>query len=151
MNRLTQVCKMHLTRIHVSGHFQGKVIRLAEDIVQHSHLLIHRRRALSGNETAEWLNFIVNRWWVFSSQSLFDCVKRKVDYDLAQRKPSYLGRLCRKIFQVTYFDFIRFDVNLTEREYKKLAGQGLPRVTRVQDALKSWACRRPMVSCMGFR
>ena len=27
--------------------------------------IIHRKRALKQSETGEWLNFILNRWWVF--------------------------------------------------------------------------------------
>ncbi|XP_052767239.1 uncharacterized protein LOC128208010 isoform X2 [Mya arenaria] len=53
----------------------------------------HRKRALRQEETAEWLNFIVNRWWVFSSVSIEDLVKRRINERLVTVKPSFIGHL----------------------------------------------------------
>lgn len=40
----------------------GKVISLTEEHVKYQELLLHRKRALRQNETAEWVNFVLNRW-----------------------------------------------------------------------------------------
>ena len=40
----------------------GKVLHLTEEHVKYHEQLVHRRRALRHMETAEWLNFVVNRW-----------------------------------------------------------------------------------------
>ncbi|KAL4237453.1 hypothetical protein ACF0H5_002170 [Mactra antiquata] len=53
----------------------------------------HRKRALRQEETAEWLNFIVNRWWVFSSVSIEDLVKRRINDRLFNVKPAFVGNL----------------------------------------------------------
>lgn len=43
--------------------WRSKVIRLSGEMLQHAYLLAHRKRALRGCETTEWLNFLLNRWW----------------------------------------------------------------------------------------
>ncbi len=40
----------------------GKVLHLTEEHIKYHEQLVHRRRALRHMETAEWLNFVVNRW-----------------------------------------------------------------------------------------
>ena len=40
----------------------GKVLHLTEEHVKYQELLLHRKRALRHNETAEWFNFVLNRW-----------------------------------------------------------------------------------------
>uniref|UniRef100_A0A646QE25 Tricalbin-1 n=1 Tax=Hemiscolopendra marginata TaxID=943146 RepID=A0A646QE25_9MYRI len=70
--------------------WQGKLIRLIEETVVFEKLRIHRRRALQTAETAEWLNFIINRWWIFSSHSIFSLVKNSLDPLLNDAKPSFL-------------------------------------------------------------
>ena len=40
----------------------GKVLHLTEEHVKYHEQLVHRKRALRHMETAEWLNFVVNRW-----------------------------------------------------------------------------------------
>ena len=45
----------------------GKVLHLTEEHVKYHEQLVHRKRALRHMETAEWLNFVVNRWYVLKS------------------------------------------------------------------------------------
>ncbi len=40
----------------------GKLMKLVEDHIKWKELVVHRRRALRQSETAEWLNFVLNRW-----------------------------------------------------------------------------------------
>ncbi|XP_053395877.1 uncharacterized protein LOC123544970 isoform X2 [Mercenaria mercenaria] len=53
----------------------------------------NRKRALRQEETAEWLNFIINRWWVFSSVSIEDVVRRRINDRLHSVKPTFIGNL----------------------------------------------------------
>ncbi|XP_060558293.1 uncharacterized protein LOC132718594 [Ruditapes philippinarum] len=53
----------------------------------------NRKRALRQEETAEWLNFIINRWWVFSSVSIEDVVRRRINDRLHSVKPTFIGHL----------------------------------------------------------
>lgn len=55
--------------------------------------LIHRKRALRQNESSEWLNFILNRWWVFASNSIQDIVKKHIDERLVSVKPGFISQL----------------------------------------------------------
>jgi len=43
--------------------WKSKVLSLTEQFLRHCELLLHRKRALSQHETAEWLNFVINRWY----------------------------------------------------------------------------------------
>ena len=40
----------------------NKVISLIEAYVRDKEVEVHRKRALRKSETAEWMNFLVNRW-----------------------------------------------------------------------------------------
>ena len=42
----------------------SKVLALTEQCIKHREVLIHRKRALRQSETSEWLNFVINRWYV---------------------------------------------------------------------------------------
>ena len=42
--------------------WRGKLFNLIEAHIKYLELLLHRKRALRNNETAEWLNFVINRW-----------------------------------------------------------------------------------------
>ncbi|KAI8515039.1 hypothetical protein Bbelb_076300 [Branchiostoma belcheri] len=44
--------------------WRGKVQQIVEEAVREEELRVHRKRALRQSETAEWLNFILNRWYV---------------------------------------------------------------------------------------
>ena len=44
--------------------WRTKVFRIIEEHLMQEQLLVHRKRALRGSETVEWLNFIINRWSV---------------------------------------------------------------------------------------
>lgn len=73
--------------------WKGKVLSLTEQYIKEKTLLMHRKRALRNNETTEWLNFIINRWWVFCASTISDIVKKKIDPLLMDVKPSYLESL----------------------------------------------------------
>ena len=40
----------------------GKVMNLTERHIRQKEIIMHRKRALRQSETAEWLNFVINRW-----------------------------------------------------------------------------------------
>nr|CAD7414156.1 unnamed protein product [Timema poppensis] len=65
--------------------------RLLDAAIHCERLRVRRRRALSIDETAEWVNFLVNRWWVFSSLTLFSIVKERLEPILNEAKPSIVG------------------------------------------------------------
>ncbi|KAK2158561.1 hypothetical protein LSH36_167g03038 [Paralvinella palmiformis] len=71
----------------------NKVISLIEAYVRDKEVEVHRKRALRKSETAEWMNFLVNRWWIFSSGTISDLIKRKLDPLLSDIKPSFLSHI----------------------------------------------------------
>ncbi|PAA65306.1 hypothetical protein BOX15_Mlig019212g2 [Macrostomum lignano] len=77
-----------------------RVARLTQVAVQRAALLATRRRAMSGAESAEWLNFLVNRWWAFSAESIQSAVKRSLDYQLQQRRPGFLQSISLERFSL---------------------------------------------------
>ncbi|XP_036359565.1 uncharacterized protein LOC115212982 isoform X4 [Octopus sinensis] len=73
--------------------WKTKLFNLIRKISSLEQLAVHRKRALRQNETAEWLNFLFNRWWVFSSTSIQDLVKRRLDDRMMNIKPAFLKQL----------------------------------------------------------
>ncbi|XP_028393430.1 uncharacterized protein LOC114517807 [Dendronephthya gigantea] len=53
-------------------------------------LQAHRERAFKNAETAEWLNFILNRWCVFSDSSILSLIKTSLDPTLEYYKPTFI-------------------------------------------------------------
>lgn len=53
----------------------------------------HRRRALNQSETVEWLNYLLNRWWYFSDQTINDILKRSLDPVLESCKPKMIDNI----------------------------------------------------------
>jgi len=43
--------------------WKNKVLSLTEQFLQQCELFVHRKRALSQYESAEWLNYVINRWY----------------------------------------------------------------------------------------
>ncbi|XP_074652176.1 uncharacterized protein LOC141906731 isoform X3 [Tubulanus polymorphus] len=70
--------------------WRTKVTQLIDQHLYNEHLLVHRKRAMRGSETAEWLNFIISRWCVFGTPGLSEFVKRRINPILKQFKPSIL-------------------------------------------------------------
>ncbi|CAM1331331.1 Uncharacterised protein g10548 [Pycnogonum litorale] len=70
--------------------WKSTFVSLLEDSVKFEENRIHRQRALHNLETAEWLNFIINRWWLASSQTIYNLVKDTVDPLLTSNKPHFL-------------------------------------------------------------
>ncbi|XP_021363812.1 extended synaptotagmin-1-like isoform X2 [Mizuhopecten yessoensis] len=60
---------------------------------------IHRKKALRQSETLEWLNFVFNRWWVFSSSNLEQLIKKRIDERLQTVKPGCLDKMELLSFQ----------------------------------------------------
>jgi Ca2+-dependent lipid-binding protein len=48
----------------------NKVVKLTERNLQYREAALHRRQSLRESESAEWLNFLLNRWSVFTSPLL---------------------------------------------------------------------------------
>jgi len=44
--------------------WKTKVLSLTEYFLQQCEVLLYRKRAVSQHESAEWLNFFINRWYV---------------------------------------------------------------------------------------
>ncbi|XP_069116307.1 extended synaptotagmin-1-like [Argopecten irradians] len=61
--------------------------------------LIHRKKALRQSESLEWLNFVFNRWWVFSSSNLEELIKKRIDERLQTVKPGCLDQMKLVSFQ----------------------------------------------------
>lgn len=73
--------------------WKTKLFNLIRRILDLEQLSIHRKRALRQNETTEWLNFLFNRWWVFSSSSIQDLVKRRLNERMLNIKPHFLKQI----------------------------------------------------------
>jgi Ca2+-dependent lipid-binding protein len=46
----------------VAAVWKASLVRLVEAAVSYETLRVRRKRALSQDETAEWFNFLLNRW-----------------------------------------------------------------------------------------
>lgn len=44
--------------------WKSKALSVMERFLRQCELHLHRRRVLSQHETAEWLNFVINRWYM---------------------------------------------------------------------------------------
>lgn len=100
--------------------WKTSVVRLVEAAVKYETLRVRRKRALSYDETAEWFNFLLNRWWVFSSPSLFAILKEWLEPELNEAKPSFVESLELRQFtlgdQTPYVKAVRvFDLNQGKR------------------------------------
>ncbi|XP_071551358.1 uncharacterized protein [Panulirus ornatus] len=74
----------------------GALQRAADDAARYEWMRVQRRRALQADETCEWLNLLLNRWWVFSSASIFARLKAALDPRLHEAKPAFLETICLK-------------------------------------------------------
>lgn len=98
----------------------GSLSRLIEESLAYEKRQLQRRKALSNEETAEWFNFILNRWWVFSSQSVFTWLKANLEPVLNEALPSYLESVtvkkCSLGNNTPFISTIRaFDTNFGSR------------------------------------
>lgn len=75
--------------------WQAKINKIVKHYLNIEEISLYRKRAFHfrQNETAEWLNFLVNRWWVFSSFSIEQLVKKRLDERLWDIKPTFLDSL----------------------------------------------------------
>ncbi|CAH3128724.1 unnamed protein product [Porites lobata] len=77
-----------------------KNCRIIDDRVREAEIKVHRRKALRDEETAEWLNFVLNRWWNFSEVSLCNLVRASLNPVLDYSKPSFIESM-----ELTEFNF----------------------------------------------
>ncbi|KAL0269628.1 UNVERIFIED_CONTAM: hypothetical protein PYX00_007297 [Menopon gallinae] len=70
--------------------FSSSVSRIIQDARNEEIVKIRRRKALSQDETAEWLNFLFNRWWACSSTSTFQLLRDQFEPLLNEVKPSFV-------------------------------------------------------------
>ncbi|PFX19516.1 Synaptotagmin-4 [Stylophora pistillata] len=67
--------------------------QVIDSAVKEAEIDKRRQKALSNGETAEWLNFLINRWFVFSDRSLLTSIKRNLEPILEAQNPSYVGSI----------------------------------------------------------
>lgn len=77
-----------------------KNCRIIDDRVREAEIQVHRRKALRDEETAEWLNFVLNRWWNFSEVALCNLVRSSLNPVLDYSKPSFIEAM-----ELTEFSF----------------------------------------------
>lgn len=77
-----------------------KNCRVLDGRVREAEIKVHRRKALRDEETVEWLNFVLNRWWNFSEVSLSNLVRSSLNPVLDYSKPSFIESM-----ELTEFTF----------------------------------------------
>lgn len=77
-----------------------KNCRILDARVREAEIKVHRRKALRDEETVEWLNFVLNRWWNFSEVSLCNLVRSSLNPVLDYSKPSFIESM-----ELTEFSF----------------------------------------------
>ncbi|XP_070578494.1 uncharacterized protein [Ptychodera flava] len=70
--------------------WRARMIKIVNEAIVVETLRVHQQRALRQSETAEWLNFVINRWWLFSHDSIFKRLKKELDQVLLNAKPSFV-------------------------------------------------------------
>ncbi|KAJ8683012.1 hypothetical protein QAD02_018804, partial [Eretmocerus hayati] len=72
---------------------RARISRLLQTVLHQELARLRRRRALYKDETAEWLSLLINKWWRFSSASLYSLAKERLEPLLNDAKPAILGPL----------------------------------------------------------
>ncbi|KAK3749843.1 hypothetical protein QZH41_015502, partial [Actinostola sp. cb2023] len=70
-----------------------KISWLLELVCKDADLEARRERAFNNSETVEWLNFIINRWLVFSDESLLLLIKNSLDPLLESCLPPFIAAI----------------------------------------------------------
>lgn len=83
-----------IASIHVL--WWSSVVRLIEESIQYERLKVRRQKAVQHDESAEWLNFIVNRWLILSSASVFRHAKTLLEPVLNSSKPNFIDSVSVK-------------------------------------------------------
>ncbi|KXJ28222.1 tricalbin-1 [Exaiptasia diaphana] len=73
--------------------FYRKNSRIIEGRVKEAEIYVHQKKALRDEETTEWLNFILNRWWNFSEASLCQLVRGALNPVLDYSRPSFIENM----------------------------------------------------------
>ncbi|XP_059178126.1 uncharacterized protein LOC131957377 isoform X2 [Physella acuta] len=82
--------------ISIASLFVVWKAKISKIITQHlcqEEATLYRKRAFRQNETAEWFNFLLNRWWVFSASNIEELVKKHLDERLWDIRPSFVDSL----------------------------------------------------------
>lgn len=73
--------------------WKTKISRIVKQHLDIEETALYRRRAFRQHETVEWLNFLLNRWWVFSSVTIEQLVKKRLDERLWDIRPPFIDSL----------------------------------------------------------
>lgn len=73
--------------------WKTKISKIVKQHLDFEETALYRRRAFRQNESVEWLNFLLNRWWVFSSYTIEQLVKKRLDERLWDIKPPFIDHL----------------------------------------------------------
>lgn len=79
-----------LVVLATSHPFLSKII---QDVVRGETARVRVRRALAHEESAEWINFLLNRWCAFSANALVDLLKERLEPLLNEARPSIVESL----------------------------------------------------------
>ncbi|KAK6635343.1 hypothetical protein RUM44_000594 [Polyplax serrata] len=80
----------------------SNLIHAVESAKNDEIMRVRRRKALCKDETAEWLNFLFNRWWVLSSNSIFQLLRERFEPLLNDAKPAFVESV--ELHQFTFGD-----------------------------------------------
>ncbi|GAB6022448.1 hypothetical protein CHUAL_006561 [Chamberlinius hualienensis] len=64
--------------------------QLIENCITYEKRQLQRKRIVNCDETTEWLNFLLNRWWLYNRTPFFTWLKSNADPLLQEFKPSIL-------------------------------------------------------------
>ncbi|XP_055878797.1 uncharacterized protein LOC106052623 isoform X3 [Biomphalaria glabrata] len=73
--------------------WRAKISKIISQHLSNEEAVLYRKRAFRQNETAEWFNFLLNRWWVFSATNIEELVKKNIDERLWDIRPSFVDGL----------------------------------------------------------
>ncbi|KAJ8876232.1 hypothetical protein PR048_024142 [Dryococelus australis] len=96
------VAWMLLLLVVLVSTWRAHMARLLDAAGRCESTRLRRRRAVGRDETAEWFNLLLNRWWVFSSPTLFSIMKERLEPILNEAKPNIIERL--ELLQFTLGD-----------------------------------------------
>uniref|UniRef100_A0A0B7ARF5 Uncharacterized protein n=1 Tax=Arion vulgaris TaxID=1028688 RepID=A0A0B7ARF5_9EUPU len=80
--------------------WKAKIGKIIAQHLSNEEATLYRKRAFRQNETAEWFNFLLNRWWVFSSNNIEELVKKHFNERLWDIRPSFVDSLELVTFSV---------------------------------------------------
>jgi len=86
-----------------------KLVLIQDFAYKEAEVHQHRKKAFENAETAEWFNFFLNRWWLFSDRTIFQLLKNALDPTLETYKPNSIESIELSDFSLgTRTPFIKF-------------------------------------------